>query len=190
MAKNAYRDRIKRRLGIREIDLQFDSDIDDFVVEGVNSLFPIVQAELPPEDYVLPANESEIDLRDESLTGFILSVRRLKVQAEDGGFNSFDDYTIHGHTLYLYDSTSSPRTIRIEGLGRYVVDSVPLEYAQVIINWAMSEFYSLLTGDKRKYNIYTQTTGARSVDNLRDLSDYYLDRGNQILADRATIRGQ
>ncbi len=67
---------------------------------------------------------------------------------------------------------------------------MPLEYNQVVINWIMSEFYSLLVGDKRKYTLYTQTSAARSVDNLRDLSDYYLDRGNQILADRATIRGQ
>jgi len=184
--KNAYRDRVKRRLGILQDDLQFDSDIDDFTTESINSLYPIVQAELAPESFVLNANSSEIDLSESE----IVSVRKLKFQDENGYLESSDEYTMHADVITIYGSSSYERTVVVEGSGRYDVANVPLEYNQVIINWIMSEFYSLLTGDKRKYNIYTQTTGARSVDNLRDLSDYYLDRGNQILADRATIRGQ
>lgn len=191
MAVNAYRDKVKRRLGLNEDDDQFDSDIDDFTIEAVNNLYPIVQAELAPETTDLLANENEIDLHgDENLTGKITSVRRLEIQNVEGGYNSTDDYTIHDRTLYLYNSSDYARTIRIQGNGRYVNGTVPIELDQVIINWTMAEFYSLLTGDKRKYTIYTQSTGARSVDNIRDLSDYYLDRGNQLLADRATVRGQ
>ncbi len=184
--KNAYRDKAKRRLGIPEADIQFDTDLDDFAIEAVSSLYPIVQAELEPEEFQLPANQSDISLADSP----IVSIRKIKVQNESGAWVGTDEYTIHRDVVSLYSSSSSQLNLRIEGSGRYNITDVPPEYSMVVLNWIMSEFYSLLIGDKRKYNIYAQTTGARGVDNLRDLSDYYLDRGNQLLADRATIRGQ
>ncbi|RKZ56091.1 MAG: hypothetical protein DRQ44_17060 [Gammaproteobacteria bacterium] len=184
--KNIFRDKAKRRLGILETNLEFDSDIDDFTQEAVANLYPIIQAELEPEEFVLPANEYEISLADSD----IVSVRKILIQNESGAWTSTDDYTMHKDVVSLYSSTSSPLNLRIEGSGRYNMSNVPPEFSQVVLYWVISEFYTILTGDKRKYNIYTQVTGARSVDNFRDLSDYYLDRGNQLLADRATIRGQ
>ncbi len=184
--KNGYRDRVKRRLGINEDDDSFDSDIDDFTIESIDNLFPIVQVELAPEEFPLLPEEYKVDLSASD----ILSVRKVLLSNTEGVSESTDDFTMHGETLALYGTSSYARIVTVEGLGRYNIDNVPLEYNQVVINWIMSEFYSLLVGDKRKYTLYTQTSAARSVDNLRDLSDYYLDRGNQILADRATIRGQ
>ena len=190
MAKNAYRDKLKRRLGIREDENQFDTDIDDFTYEAVANLYPIVQVELPTETYTLPAGENEISLKHEDLSGDIETVRRLEIYSDENDtWNPTDEYTQHDNFIYLYEGFSSGKQIRLHGLGRYNLSNLPKEFEQVVLNWAMSEFYSLLVGDKRKYTIYTQTTGSRSVDNLRDLSDYYLDRGNQLLADRATVRG-
>lgn len=190
MAVNSYRDKIKRRLGIYEDDGQFDTDIDDFTVEAVKNLYPIVQRELPFETYTMNANTNEIDLDSDQLTGRIVNVRKLEIQ-DPVNFNwsGYDEFTQHDNIVSLYGAKSSESTIRLQGNGRYTNGNVPSELDQVIICWAMSEFYSLLVGDKRKYNIYSQSSGARGVDNLRDLSDYYLDRGNQILADRATVRG-
>jgi len=190
MAVNAYRDKVKRRLGIYEDDGQFDSDIDDFTLESIKNLYPIIQRELPPEEYVLAMDGNQIPLLDPTLTGDIVNVRKLELKDDTtGAWQGYDEFTQHENIVSLYTSWVTGKTLRIEGNGRYTNGNVPSEYDQVIICWAMSEFYSLLVGDKRKYNIYSQTTGSRSVDNFRDLSDYYLDRGNQILADRATIRG-
>lgn len=189
MAVNAYRDKIKRRLGIREDDGQFDSDIDDFTLEAIANLYPIVQREMPFETVVLDANKNEIDL--DKLTSAVVNVRKLELQDDiTDEWAGNDEFTQHDTIVQLYGTNRvSPTNVRIHGNGRYTNGNVPPELDQVILVWAMSEFYSLLVGDKRKYNIYAQTSGSRSVDNLRDLSDYYLDRGNQILADRATVRG-
>lgn len=191
MDKNTLRSKVKRRLGIKEDETQFDADIDDFVQESVASLFPIVQKEIAPEDFDLPAGENTFNLITPDVSLRIKSIRRLEIyDPSNDTWNPTDEYTQHGSQILLYESFHETKKIRVYGLGPHSYADLPIELIQVVINWAISEFYSMLVGDKRKYNIYTQSNGARSVDNFSSTSQFYLDRGNQLLADRANIRGQ
>lgn len=181
MDVETYRERIKTRLSVDTTD--FDTDIDTFVNESVDALYPMVMDEASPEEVSIGTNDTKFDL-----PAGIDDVKRIEYK-EGRLYLPFQGvYHQHGSEV-IFESAPGNLTLRVYGLSRYSVTEVPSQLQTVVINWAMSEFYSMLVGNKRKYNIYAQSSGARSADNMRDLSDYYLDRGNQTLNDRARIHG-
>lgn len=180
--------KIKRRLGIPEANTDFDDDLSDYIEESIDALMPIVQRELAPQTVTLASGDNTIDLT--ALAGDVRSVRLLEIyDTANQQYGSFDEYTQHENTIYLQTSFDESKTINVWGFAPYTQATLPRELAGVVINWAMSEFYSNLVGNSRKYNLYTQSSGARKTDNMRDTSDYYWSRGNQLLVDRATVRG-
>lgn len=180
--------KVKRRLSIPETNTEFDADIADYVSDAVNMLYPIIHRELVPETVTLAKDSNTIDLS--TLAGNVKAVRYIEIyDATNSVYNAYDDFVQHGDTLYINYDWDEAKTVKVFGLGAYTESTVPTEFASVVVNWAMSEFYSNLVGNSRKYNLYTQNSGARKADNMRDLSDYYWVRGNQLLVDRAKIEG-
>ena len=181
--------KVKRRLKIPAADISFDAEIADYVQESVANLFPVVMDELDPETYALTADTNEIDLS--TLDGDVRSIRRLEVfDSGTSKYHNYDEFTQHKRTLYLSRDFIEAKTLRLWPLGPYTSESVPAELEQVVINWSQSEFFSSLVGDARKYNLYTQASGRSKADNMADLSDRYWTKGNQLLIDRAKVRGQ
>jgi hypothetical protein len=179
--------RVKRRLGIAEDNTEFDDDINDFVTEAVANLYPVVQCEVAPEVVAVNTDDNSITLS--ALAGNLKSVRQIEIENADGFYEIYDGFTQHSDTLYLDTSFDDTTNVKVYGLASYTLGTLPSELEQVVINWAMSEFYSNLVGNSRKYNLYTQSSGARKTDNMRDTSDYYWSRGNQLLIDRAKVLG-
>jgi len=183
------RDSVKKRLDIASSVLVFDDAIDEFVLSGVKRLYPIAQRELPVQtSSVVVDNYGEATVDLSVLVTPCKAARKVEYSTGYGFTNSDDNYH-HGVMLYLRDLPSGTATLRIYGLTNYVLDTVTEELESPVFWYAMSEFYTYLVGNKSKYSIYSQSTGARSVDNMQELADYYEQKANVYINDRAHIYG-
>ncbi|CAB4155632.1 hypothetical protein UFOVP667_14 [uncultured Caudovirales phage] len=180
---------VKKRLDIAAGVLVFDDAIDEFVLSGVKRLYPIAQRELPVQTSSVVADnygEATVDLS--ALATPVKAAR--KVEYSDGyGFANSDDNYHHGVTLYVRNLPSGTVTLRIYGVTNFALDTVSEELESPVFWYAMSEFYTYLVGNKSKYSIYSQSSGARSVDNMQELADYYEQKANVYINDRTHIYG-
>lgn len=177
---------VKRRLDIDDSDTTFDTKIDEFVLAAVNRLYPIAQIEVPraevsavPDTY----GEATVDL---AAVG-ALAARNVEYYA-GAAWIPTDDFYHHGTSLFVRDLNSSVTKLRVYGTTVFVLANVATYLEQAVIWFAMSEFYDFLAGSKKNYNIYMDS-GARDVDNMRYESQFYEQKANVYLADRAQLYG-
>lgn len=176
---------VKLRLDIPDADVTWDALIDAVVLTAVARLFPICQEEVD----VATSDITVDDYGEAVVTLATGTTGARRVEISSGyGWSLADDTFHQGTSLYIRDLDSSITQARIYGLKAYELTTVP-DYLQLAVFWyAMSEFYDYLAGNKRKYNMYV-SGGARQVDNMRDESDFYEQKANQYVNDRATIYG-
>lgn len=191
LSTSTARSRVKNLLDIASSNTDFDSIIDEFVLNGVARLYPYVQREVAAQsvtDFDTPyAGRVEIDM-----SGLATVIEDARMIEGDTGteYVELDDYLVHGTTLIINDVDSDISTIRIFGLDRHDLDTVTQEFELPVIYFAISDFYNHLVGDKRRYNIYMQSTGARGVDNMQDMAVHFEDLANAYINDRATLYGR
>lgn len=190
MTAEAARERVKEFLDIPTATTDFDSSIDGFVTNGVNRLYPYVQNEVAPQSvtsFTLYSGRAELDLS--ALSTPLTDVRILEI--DDGStYFEHDKFLVHGSTLLINDIDTDINTLRLFGLARHTVTSLEVEFELPVVYFAVSDFYNMLMGNKRKYNIYMQSTGARGVDNMQDIAQHFEDLANAYLNDRATLYGR
>lgn len=180
---------VKTRLDIPSSTTDFDDAIDEFVLAAVDRLYPIAQKELDPEEVSASVDnygEAIVDLS--VLSGTPTAARKVEVKTSYQ-YESADDFYHQNQKMYVRElPTGQTVTLRVFPLGLYELSTVPAYLKQAIFWYAMSEFYDFLAGNKSKYNLYV-SNGARSVDNMRDESEYYEQKANVYLNDRVTIYG-
>jgi hypothetical protein len=152
----------------------------------------LVQREVAPVEVSVSTDDGEASV--------LLSTHGLDevrvVEAYQGlNWTECDDFIHHAGTLYVQGLSDATTSLKLYGRSRYTLTAavdaatVPDEIEQAIWWYAMSEFYDFLAGNKRKYNTYAQTNGARSVDNMREESQYYEQKANIFLNDHASLYG-
>lgn len=177
---------VKRRLDIDDTDTTFDGFVDEFVLAAVNRLYPIAQAEVPRAEQSVTVDtygEATVDL---AALG-ALSGRSVESFA-GGAWSPATDTYHHGTSLYVRDLSTSVTKVRVYGTTVFSLSTVPIYLEQAVVWYAMSEFYDFLAGSKKNYNIYMQS-GARDVDNMRDESQFFEQKANVYLTDRAQLYG-
>lgn len=181
----------KNRLNLTTSD--FDTQLTDFFDTAVDRLYPKVQKEVAVQT-VTPAvdnyGEANVDL---SALGTALDDVRLVEAYQSTTWWPADKIFRHGVYLRVRDLPSDVTSLRLYGLKKYVVAAaatdIPEAFELPVIWFMMSEFYDYLAGNKSKYNIYAQSTGARSVDNMRDESAYYEQKAEEYIESRAQLYG-
>lgn len=184
MTPSAARDKVKTYLDLKNVS-DFDSDIDTFVLSGVDRLYPLAQKEVEAQvvtvtDFV--NGRASINLS--TLTTPLDGVRNVET---GDGYEPVDTYH-HGKTLYLLDVPSYANDVILYGLARFKLTDVAPEFQLAVVYFAAAEFYKMLSGNKRKYNLF-MASARSAVENMQDLVDYYEGLANQHLADRITIYG-
>lgn len=190
MNTTTARNSVKTRLDIDASVTTFDSAIDEFVLSGVNRLFPIAQKEIDIQTKVVSVDGfGEVSLDLSTLPTSATAARRVEASDSGGAFFHAPETYHHGTILIVRELPSnSTLTLKIYGLAVYTLATVPTYLEQAVIWYAMSEFYDFLAGNKSKYNMYTQS-GARSVDNMKDEAEFYEQKANVYLNDRTTLYG-
>jgi hypothetical protein len=178
---------VKNRLGVT--DTSFDTQIDDFITQAINRLFPRAGQEvsmqavsISPDSY----GEAFVDLS--TLTTPIADVRLVEYVGT-GATAPADNKYLHGTSLRLRDLPSWATSLKLYGLNRHTLSTVPAELELAVIWYAMSEFYELMTASKSKYNIYSQSSGARAVDNMRDEALFYEQKADAHVEEHANLYG-
>lgn len=112
--------------------------------------------------------------------------RKVRELYLDDGLNKpvvIVDWYQTDDTVYLTGSFEGTITYRYET--NYAVSdlaSLPTEYNQPFLNLCYSEFASFLAGDRSAYSEYTQSAGARAVDNMTDLAQFYEQKADRQFA--------
>jgi hypothetical protein len=180
----------KRQLGIKSTDTTFDSDLDENAAYAIKMLSPIVLNEIA-SDVTKTVNTDGRTIDLPSGTRQVRSGGLELYSADVADYCNFSDFKQHGTKIVLDYYVTPGTAVRIWGLGDFNVTAtdLPIELELVIVYWVMSMFYNKLAGDKRKYNIYVGTTGAAADHDMKDSATYWKQEGNELLVDRANIRG-
>lgn len=188
MNTTAARNSIKKRLDIDSSQTAFDEAIDEFVLSGVNRLYPIAQQEVDIQTASINVDEfgeASVDLS--ALTVPCLAARKVEYSTGSGFYGATETFH-HGKFLLIRELPHGASSVKIYGVTSFDLASVPSFLEQAVIWYAISEFYDLCASNKRKYNLYMDN-GARAVDNMRDEADYYEQKANAYLNDRTTLYG-
>lgn len=180
---------VKNLLDIDISITTFDNNINSFVGLAVNRLFPQAQREVQAQDATfsaVTAGRAEVDLS--ALTTPLNAVRFLELSVDGSTFTDHDDSIQHGNILYI-DNVRGATRVRLYGLAAHTITSVPLELELAVVYYAVADFYRYLIGNKRKFNIYSQASGARAADDMRDQADYYENLAKDYLLNHSTMYG-
>jgi hypothetical protein len=185
---------VKNRLSIT--DTSFDTVLADFILAAVTRLFPRAGAEIDAQTTSVTVDSyGEVNIDLSTLSTPVADVRYVEGQGT-GAWFPIDSKFVHNKKLRLRDVPNYTTSVRLLGINRFVLHAtvpanttVPEELELAVIWYAMAEFYENLTGNKRNYNIYMQTNGARGVDNMRDEAIYYEQKADTYLEEQAGLYG-
>lgn len=173
----------------------FDALLDTLIPIAVNRLFPDSGYELPRVSVNVSVDnygEAIIDLSAQSPV--IAFARRVEYLGSGTAAAEVEDKYHQGRFLYLRQLPSWTTSVLIYGIAEFTLHAtvdasttIP-NYLQLGLYWyIMSAFYDQLAGSKSDYNIYSQTSGARMVDNLRDESTYFEAKAKQYVMEQTNI---
>jgi hypothetical protein len=177
---------VKTRMDIASSITTFDAQIQEFVTDAVNRLFPSAAKEVDAQSVVIaPDNYGEVIVDLTTLSTPLSAARSVEISA---GYEWQATRQLYHHAgkLRIRGVSSNMLNARIYGLIPYVITTVPDNLAPAIYWYAMSEFYDYLAGNKRKYNLYAQA-GGRQVDNMAAESTFYSDKADAYVNDHATV---
>jgi hypothetical protein len=186
MTATAARNLTKKVLNIPAATVTFDTDIDDYVTQAVQLLYPLAPIEIDADTTVVIGSDN----RTASLPSGVLDVAELEIYDSDNSdYYPTNEYRIHNGKIKMDTYLLAGTRLRIWGLGAYAITTLPTYLEMVVIYWTVSIFYAALAGNKRKYNLYVGAAGAAGDRDMKDSVDFFRGQGNDLLADRIAIRG-
>ena len=173
------RERVKDYLSITGTD--FNTVIDSIIEDVTPRLAPFFRIREDEETATLATDDEYFDL--DFATQRLLHLWMRTSTAVP--FSKFTLWTQNGRRIYLRTNITTTTYIK------YVTDRVascnntdygllPSSAALPLVLFAQAEFYVRLSGDKAKFNLYQQMNGARSVDEMREQSEYLEARAVRI----------
>lgn len=186
-------DAAKNRLYL-EGSTEFDTELTDFFSTAVDRLYPKVQQEVAVQTVnatVDSYGEATVDLASGPSTA-LDDVRAVEA-TEGQRWYPVDSIYRHGTSLRVRGLETDVTQLRLYGLKKYVVSgssvALPAHFELPVIWYMMSEFYNLLAGNKSKFNVYQQQAGGNAVDDMRAEADYFEEKANEYIDEKATLYG-
>jgi hypothetical protein len=180
---------VKYRLDILNTDTTFDAQLTDYINQAVNRLYPRTGVEVAAQTANLTVDtygEGTVDLS--ALSTPVTDVRFVEV-TEGYAMYPADSKMVHGTILRLRDLPTSVTQVKIWGLNSFTLATVPASLELAIYWYAMSEFYENLAGNKRKFNIYMQTTGVSAMQEMRQEALFYEQKADAYVDEQAPVYG-
>lgn len=182
MTSTEARTRVKFKFGIPSTVTTFDDDIDESVSAAIDVLAPYLSG-VPQMDESLSLASGQNELTWIAVNDSIERIWYRTTSSSDWILTT--DWYVIPATAY-----EDGRIIFTESFGTAVdlrilmyaphrlVDIALFTATQItpLIDFACSEFASMLAGSKSHFNAYSQTSGARGVDSMTDLSNFYEGR--------------
>lgn len=176
-------EKVKNRLDIPQATTTFDAVLEDFIDSARARLFPRVALEIDPQ-IITGFDESHGEIELDLAADFTEDIHAAReIEADSGyGWDRLSNFYHHGSKLRIREVPSSATQLRVYGLARFTdVEDIPEHFLQPVYWYAMAEFYDYLAGNNSQYTVYTQTTGARGVDNMQEVSAYFDSKADRFL---------
>lgn len=182
----------KSRLFLTETT-DFDSELADFFETAVTRLYPKVQKEMPSQQAnVVVSNYGEAFVDLSLLSTPLDDVRDVEASA-GYEWQSVENIYRHGTEMRVRGLSTSITQLRLYGLKKYaIVDSevdLPSYMEPPVIWFMLSEFFDMLSGNKSKFNVYTQQAGGRAVEDMRNEAQYYEVKAEAYIDEKANLYG-
>jgi len=190
--RQTARTKVKTKLDIA--DTTFDTILDDCLEQAIFRIAPFIKYRLAEDTTVtLAADTDNFTL---PVSGSDLQLLYTRRDSSDF-WAKLDLWRQNRDVIYITDVSSSARELKILATRSYKYTDA--DFAQLATDCAaamlplylftMSEFATYLVGNKRKFNIYQQANGARTLDEMKDLATFYEDRAIRILEDEISAEG-
>lgn len=186
------RTKIKTKLDIG--DTTFDTMLLECIEQAVPRLAPYVQYQIAEDTSVtLSADDDSFNLPVSTS-----SLQRLYVRTSTNEvWRELDLWRQHRNKIYINEPISTTTYVKVIAHRPFTYTDADLALLAVdypaamlpLYLFAMSEFAVFLVGDKRKFNLYIQSNGVRTVDEMKDLATYYENRAIQILENEISSEG-
>ena len=191
----AARLKVKQKLDIADAVTTFDTIIDDALTQAIPRLAPYLQYQLAEDVTVTLAG---------GVDNFTMPVAASNLERVYVRSSSSDQWRLIDlwqqvrNKVYLNETFGSAMEVKV--IAHRPFTQSDADYALLASDYpaamlplylfACSEFASVLVGNKRKFNIYQQSNGSRSLDEMKDLVEFYENRAVRILEDEISAEGQ
>jgi len=184
--------RVKEKLDIASGITIFDTIITDCLQDSMPRLGNFFQYDMPEDTTVTLATSAD----SFNLPNVASVLQKMFIRTNTNEvWRNFDYWNQHGSKIYLYDSIPSLYYVMLLARRSFVwLDSdlalMPVEAEAPLYMFACSEFATVIAGNKRKFNIYQQTNGARSLDEMTKLAEWYDQRATRMCEDAISSEGR
>lgn len=188
----AARGKIKTKLDIS--DTTFDTTLSDCIEQAVPRLSAWFQYPLPEDTTVTLATDAD------KFTLPVTSSTLLRLYARTSSsdpWREIDLWRQHGSVVYINEPINTTTYLKIIASRPYTY--LDADFALLATNFpeamlplyyfAMSEFAMVLIGNKRKFNIYQQMNGSRTLAEMQDLANFYETRAIRACEDAVSSEG-
>ena len=191
--KQTARTKIKTKLDIS--DASYDSILDDCMEQATPRLAPYLQYQLAEDTTVnLASGDDSFTLPVSTSTLQHLYARTATTEA----WREIDLWRQVRNKVYINEGIGTATNVKILASRPFVFSDADFallatDYPSAMLPlylYSIAEFYTYLTGNKRKFNDYIQTVGVRTLDEMKDLITFNEDRATQILENEVSAEGQ
>lgn len=188
----AARGKIKTKLDIT--DTTFDTILSDCIEQAIPRLAAWFQYYIAADTSVTMAVDAD------SFTLPVSTSTLLRLYGRTSStdvWREIDLWRQHRGTVYINEPISYATSLKILASRPFTYLDADLallavdypEAMLVLYYFAMSEFATYLVGDKRKFNLYIQSSGVRTVDEMKDLATFYENRAVRMAEDAISSEG-
>ena len=189
------RNTVKQKLDIASADTTFDDLLTDAVEEAIPRVYPYIQNKLAEDTSVtLSSGDDSFTLANSGSVAENIYWRSSATAA----WEEVEAWRQWNDVIYLEEAVTQTMYVKVLAKDNYAVTDVGLAELQAdypaamlpIYYFAMAQFVIRLIGNKRKFNIYQQMNGTRTLSEMQELHDFYDVNARQILEDEISAEGQ
>lgn len=187
------RGKIKTKLDIN--DTTFDTMLLDCIEQAIPRLAPYVKYSLAEDTSVTLAAGAD----SFTMPNATSQLDRLYYRSNSTDvWRELDLWRQNRSTVYISEAFSSAVTLKVIAKRPYVNTDADVALLMVdspaamlpLYLYSMCEFATMVVGNKRKFSIYQQMNGVRTVAEMQDLANWYETRAERILENELSAEGQ
>jgi hypothetical protein len=186
---------VKSKLDIATGDTTFDTILTEAVQEAIPRVYPYVQNQLAEDTSVtLATGDDKFTI---PTAGSVVENIYWRATTADA-WEEVESWRQWNDIVYLEEVVTQPMTVKVLAKSNFAVTDAGLlalqtKYPAVMLPiyyFAMAQFAIRLIGNKRKFNIYQQMNGNRTLSEMQELHDFYDNNAKQILEDEISAEGR
>lgn len=189
----AARTKIKTKLDIQ--DTTFDAMLLECIEQVIPRLAPYISYRIAEDTSVTLATHA--DNFTLPVANSLLDRMYIRESVNDV-WREHDLWRQNRNTIYISEPISRTTYVKLIAHRPYTNTDADLALLMVdtpaallpLYFFAMSEFATYIIGNKRKFNIYQQSNGVRTLDEMQQLSQFYENKAIRILEDELSAEGQ